>query len=293
MDWNYLRTFHAVAETGSLTKAADQLSISHATAFRHIRAFENQLGSRVFDKVKGHYVLTDAGEEILSLARTVAVSIEDIERRGTGSDVQLKGRVRLTAPASFSYYFLPAYLSELRVEYPEIAVELLTSNDEVNMSTRAAEIALRVTSAPPEHLVGRKLIDIGWGIYASDVYLARRGMPKTVMDLKTHTLIGAVGSLARRDGFVALDADFRSQTKVRCNDLMAMASLARQGEGLALLPADMAVDALTRCLDFPAASDNQLWLLTHPDLRNVERVRRVMAFLAAAFRREPAFRAVH
>lgn len=286
MDWNYLRTFHAVAESGSLTKAAESLSISHATAFRHIRSFEAELGSRVFEKIRGHYALTEAGEEILDLARQVAVSVEDIERRGTGRDVQLKGRVRLTAPGSFSYYFLPGYLKEFRKRYPEIAVELLTSNDELNMSTRAAEIALRVTSAPPDHLIGRKIADIPWGIYASQAYLADGAAPRHLSELKQHQLIGATGPLARRAGFVHLDREFRDQVKIRCDDLMTMASFARQGEGLALLPADMAEGDLVLSQFFPAAPDNQLWLLTHPDLRKVERVRRVMRFLGDALRKD-------
>ncbi|CTQ56217.1 HTH-type transcriptional activator CmpR [Roseibium album] len=286
MDWNYLRTFHAVAETGSLTKAAEQLSISHATAFRHVRAFETALGSRVFEKVKGQYMLTEAGEEILGLAKSVAVSIGDIERQGKGRDVQLKGRVRLTAPGSFSYFFLPGYLSDFRRKYPDISVELLTSNDEINMSTRAAEIALRVTSTPPDHLIGRKIADIPWGIYGSPNYLQKHGQPQTIADLQKHQLIAATGPLARRPGFVYLDQECRDQIAIRCDDLMPMASFALQSEGLALLPADMCREGLTRCMAFSPAPDNQLWLLTHPDLRNIERVKQVMRFLSSAFKLE-------
>ncbi|MCK7611610.1 LysR family transcriptional regulator [Roseibium sediminicola] len=286
MDWNYLRTFQAVADTGSLSAAAERLSISHATAFRHIKAFETELGTRLFDKVQGKYGLTDAGSEILDLARSVAVAMEDIDRRISGTDIQLKGRIRLTAPASFSWHFLPGYLAAFRQAYPEITVELLSSNEELNMSNRAAEIALRVTHTPPEHLIGRRVADIPWGFYASAAYLSERGTPSGLGALGEHDLIGAAGAQARREGFAQIDRMFRARVVVRCDDLMAMAACARQGQGLALLPADVARDGLLHALAHPDLPDNQLWILTHPDLRKVERVRRMMNFLGESFSKE-------
>lgn len=288
MDWNYLRTFQAVADTGSLSGAAERLSISHATAFRHIKAFEGELGTRLFDKVQGKYGLTDAGAEILDLAQSVAVAMEDIDRRISGTDVELKGRIRLTAPASFASHFLPGYLAAFRQAYPQITVELLSSNEELNMSNRAAEIALRVTHMPPDHLIGRKLADIPWGIYASPAYLQRKGTPSSFGTLAAHDLISAAGKLARRGGFARIDRDLRDRVVVRCDDLMAMAACARQGQGLALLPADVAGDGLTCAMAIDGMPDNQLWILTHPDLRKVERVRRMMQFLSEAFGKEQA-----
>jgi len=279
LDWNYLRTFHAVAETGSLTAAADRIGISHATAFRHIKAFEADLGSRLFEKVRGRYRLTEAGEDIVDLARTVAVSIEDIDRRISGSDIELKGRVRVTAPASFSCFFLPGLLAGFRSAFPKISVELLSSNEEVNMSNRASEIALRVTAEPPEHLIGRKIADIPWGVYGSEDYFRLHGVPETLEDLGEHLLIGATGALARRRGFAALDKDFRQRIVSRCDDLMAMAAFARHAQGLALLPADVAAQDLKLAFRPAFLPPNQLWLLTHPDLRHVERVRQVMRYL--------------
>jgi len=284
MDWNLLRTFQAVADTGSLTEAAKRLSISHATAFRHIKTFEAELGTRLFDKVHGKYGLTDAGEEILDLAQTVAVAMEDIDRRISGTDVQLKGRLRLTAPASFCNHVLPARLAKFRRAYPEIMVELLSSNEELNMSNRAAEIALRVTHTPPDHLIGRKLADIPWGFYASAAYLERQGKPNGFEALATHNLVGAAGRLVRREGFARIDRELRDRICVRCDDLTAMAACARHGQGLALLPGDVAGDGLVLVMPFAAIPDNQLWLLTHPDLRKVERVRCMMQFLTQAFR---------
>jgi len=284
MDWNYLRTFHAVSETGSLARAAQRLGISHATAFRHIKAFERDLGTRLFDRLQGSYALTEAGREIAELARPVAAAFEDIERSGSGTDRQLKGRIRLTAPASFSSFCLPATLADFRRAYPHISVELLTSNEELNMAQRAAEVALRVTAAPPEHLIGRKLADIPWGLYASADYLDRMGRPQAMSDLVRHDLIGATGPLARRDGFARIDRELRDQVVCRSDDLMTMGAFAAEGLGLALLPADVAQGTLQHVMTIDGVPDNQLWLLTHADLRKVARVRALMQFLTLGLR---------
>jgi len=289
MDWNYLRTFHAVAETGSLAGAVARLGNSHATAFRHIKALETDLGTRLFDKTQGRYKLTEAGGEIHQLAQTVAIAFDDIERRGSGTDIQLKGRIRLTAPASFACHYLPGYLATFRRTYPDITVELLSTNEELNMNNRAAEIALRVTSSPPEHLVGRKLADIPWGVYASPAYLKMHGKPACPSDLAQHKLIGAAGTLTRQEGFAWIDRDHRDRVVARSDDLMTVAALARQGLGLALLPVDVAQQGLERTLSLEWLRHNQLWLLTHPDLRKVERVRCMMQFLSRSFGSEQDF----
>ena len=265
MDWNYLRTFHAVSEAGSLAKAAEKLAISHATAFRHIRSLEEQLGSRLFEKVKGRYRATEAGAEILDLAQSVVVAMEDIDRRISGADLAFKAR------------------------FPDITVELLTSNEEINMSSRAAEIALRVTSSPPEHLIGRKVADIPWAYFASQSYLDRKSIPASAADLSSHDLIGASGLLAQRPGFIQMDRSLRDRIVVRSDDLTTMAALARKGLGLCLLPMDVAQDGLKKLAVATEVPANELWVLTHPDLRSVERVACMARFLATAFRTETAF----
>jgi len=290
MDWNYLRTFHAVAETRSLAKAAEKLAISHATAFRHIRSLEDQLGSRLFEKAKGRYRPTEAGTEILDLAQSVAVAMEDINRRISGADLALKGRIRLTAPISFAAHFLPGYLREFKARFPDITVELLTSNEEINMSSRAAEIALRVTSAPPEHLIGRKIADIPWAYFGCESYLDHKGIPMTAADLAAHDLIGATGVLSQRPGFVQMDRSLRDRIVIRSDDLMTMAALARKGLGVCLVPLDVGRDGLQQLPVVTQLPANELWVLTHPDLRAVERVACMTRFLAKTFQGETAFR---
>lgn len=282
MDWNHLKTFLAVKDHGTLEEAARHLQVSHTTAFRHLRAFENALGSQLFDRISGRYQLSAAGEEMLTLAHRISGGFDEIERRIAGRDIQAKGLVTLTAPTSFSYSFLPDYIAACGEAHPDIRIELLVTNQELNMSRRTADVALRVSKAPPDHLVGRQVASIEWAAYACDAYLKNHGTPKDLEDLKAHCLIGATGDLSSHAAFVWMDKHASDSVVQRCDELVSMAHFAAAGRGLALLPDDVRMPGFQRCFTFTPAGRNKVWLLTHPDLRNVTKIRIVMRFLASA-----------
>lgn len=287
MDWNLLKLFLAVQETRSLGAAAKALGISHTTAFRHLNALEEQLGARLFDRLQGRYQLTDLGEETLAFARPAAHAFEELERRVMGRDRSPRGTVRLTAPASFASHLLPLHLERMAQDYPDIDVELLVTNQPLEMNDRAADIALRVADAPPGHLVGRRLRSIGWSAYAGKPYLARAGRPLAGGIAGAHHFIGAAGQLARHAAFEWMEHRYKDRVAQRCDDLMAMAGFARAGLGIAVVPDDIGMPDLVRCFSVPEAGRNSLWILTHPDLRKVERIRIVMRFLAEALKSDP------
>ncbi len=286
MNWNDLKLFLAVAETGSLIGAARDLGVSNTTVFRHLNAFEKGIGSRLFERIKGGYELTELGEEMLVLARGISSTFDDIDRKIIGKDTAPKGTVKLTAPSSFSYYFLPGYIADFNKEYPDILIELLVSNQELNMTNRNADIALRVSQAPPEHLVGRQIAQIKWGVYAGGNYVTEFGAPEREDDLAGHHLIGGAGQLREHAAFTWLEKKHADNITQRSDDLIAMASLAEAGQGLAFLPDDLARPGLHHCFTFAPAGQNALWILTHPDLRKVERIKIVMRYLADALTSE-------
>ena len=281
MDWNALKIFMAIAHCRTLTGAATSLGMSHSTAYRRLNDFEEQVG-RLFERLNGNYDLTELGEEMLIRARSISHSFEDIERHIAGKDTQLKGSVRITAPSSFSYNHLPRHLADLNGLYPDIEIELLVTNLELNMSNRHADIAIRVTSAPPDHLVGREVRRIKWGVYGSADYLSKYGSANTLEDLENHCLIGATGSLRSHPTFEWLDKRPELNIRQRTDDLVAMSSLAASGHGLAILPDDLIRPGIERLFTFEPGKENQLWVLTHADLRKVERIKVVMKFLATA-----------
>lgn len=283
MDWNGLKSFLAIADTGSLSGAATRLGVNHSTMFRRLKAFEAEIGGRLFDRINQRYVLTAMGEELLECSRSMADTADLIERRIAGKDVQPRGTVRVTAPYNIVNRYLPVMLATFRQTYPDIQLELLSSNQEVNMNSRQADIAVRATPSPPEHLMGRKVAEIPWSVYGSDYYRNRHGFPDSVERLEQHTLIGATGILASLPGFTWLERHWHDRITSRCDELTAMSYLAEAGHGLAFLPDDQARPGIQRLFGLPAAQASELWLLTHPDLREVERIRLVMRALTNGF----------
>jgi DNA-binding transcriptional LysR family regulator len=283
LDWNYIKSFLAIAETGSLEQAAQKIRVSSTTVFRHIHALEEQAGVRLFDRIRGQYNLTDAGTEMLVPARQIMNSFDIINTTISGADALPAGLVRITAPTSFSYFFLPDNIARFQERWPDIDIELLASNQEFNMTQRYADIAVRVAANPPDHLVGKEIRTLEWGIYgAADKYVHAK-----LDDLLSEPFIGASGTLASQSPYKWLDAKGIKPQRQKTDDLIAMAHLARAGCGLACLPTDIALPGLRLLAPLPEVTANKLWVLTHPDLRNISRIRETMRWISKSLKDEP------
>ena len=277
--WDDLRYFRAVGECGSLNGARKKLGVNHSTVFRRIRGLEAKLGVRLFERRDAQYHLTGAGEALMVRAEQVAHAIDEVDRLILGGDQALEGTVRITCPDGFAYYALPPLMVEFRERYPGIEIELLASSDDFNLSRMEADIALRATPAPPEHLVGRKLMTVPWYLYGSDSALAFSNTPLRVEDFVDQLFIGPDRALLRLAPMQWLEKNSQELNIVaRANTLMGMAALVRAGVGLALLPDDVA-EGLVPLGEFERQFQSPLWLLTHPDLRSNARVRACSRFL--------------
>lgn len=283
MDWNALKLVLAIAENGTLSGAAQDLKVNHSTVFRRLNAFEDEIGGRLFKRLNHGYELTPMGEELFASAKKIAGSFDELERQVVGKDVQPKGTVKITAPNNIAYRYLPRYLTAFNEIYPDIRIELLISNLEVNMNNRQADIAVRATFAAPEHLVGRKVRAFKWSVYSSKTYQKKHGLPKNRQQLKQHSLIGATGMLCQLPAFRWLEKNLSQNITARCDELIAMAAYAEAGQGLAILPDDHQRPGINKLFTFEFGKTSDLWLLTHPDLRYVERIKLVMQHLAKAF----------
>lgn len=291
MNWNALKLFLAIVDSGTLTGAAKILEVNHSTVFRRLNTFEDEVGGRLFERLSHGYELTAMGEELLVEAKKIATSFENMERHIVGKDIQPKGTVKITAPNNIVYRYLSRYLTTFSQHYPDIRIELLISNLEFNMTNRQADIAVRATPAPPEHLVGRKIRSINWSVYASKNYKEKRGcsknsIPKNINQLADHTLIGAAGGMKSLPAYVWLDKEYPQQIKLRCDELTAMAAFVEAGHGLAILPDDQQRPGIIKLFTFEPGEKSDLWLLTHPDLRHVERIKLVMQHLFVSFSEE-------
>ena len=279
-DWDDLRFFLAVGETGSLAGAARRLRVNHSTVFRRINAMEEKLQVRLFDRLPEGYRLTPEGESIIDEARRIEESIHEIDRRIAGKDLQLSGLIRLTSPLELALKFLPELLARFAAAYPDIEIEIAVSDSDFDLSRREADLALRATAAPPEHLIGRKIVDLPWFAVAGEAYLEPHGVPADVDALSGHCLIGADAAFSRLTIFEWQRRRFpASIIRYRSNNLATMAALARAGLGIAFLPVDQDQAGLRRLFPVCAEATSGLWLLTHPDLRQTARVRTLMTFL--------------
>ena len=291
MDWNALKLFLSIVDNGTLSGAAKVLGVNHSTVFRRLNTFEDEIGGRLFERLSHGYELTAMGEELLVEAKIIATSFDNMERHIVGKDIQPKGTVKITAPNNIVYRYLSRYLTTFSQLYPDIRIELLISNLEFNMTNRQADIAVRATPAPPEHLVGRRIRSINWSVYASESYKEKHGsfknkFPKNISQLTEHTLIGAAGGMKSLPAYVWLDKKYPQQIQLRCDELTAMAAFVEAGHGLAILPDDQQRPGIIKLFTFDPGERSHLWLLTHPDLRYVERIKLVMQHLAKSFAQE-------
>jgi DNA-binding transcriptional LysR family regulator len=289
MDWNSLKVFLAIARRGSLSAAADELVVNHSTIFRRLNAFEDQIGGRLFERINNRYELTALGHELLKLAQNIENSFDGISRHIVGKDFKPNGVVKITAPNNIAYRYLPRYISDFNEVYPDIRIELLVSNQEFNMSNRQADIAVRATLSPPEHLIGKPVRALNWSVFGSEKYKNNFGLPGSASELINHSLIGATGSISRLSAFIWQDKHFSDQVITRSDDLTAMSYLVESGLGLAFLPDDQSRPELIKLFEINESNLSHLWLLTHPDLRNVERIKLVIQHLSQAFENERNF----
>lgn len=270
MNWNDLKVFLAITESGSLSGAAKQLAQNHSTVFRRLNALEESISVRLFDRSAGHYVLTPAGERMRELVRETDHSIQKIERELVGQDIAPSGKVRITSALSLAKSFLVPVVGELRKSYPGILVEIAVGDSDYDLNRREADIALRATNHPPQNLIGKKITELDWWICGAAI--KNKQAFNSLEDIRQYDLIGADSDLIRLRSFQWLDKNLKPSIVCRSNDLSAIAELARAKIGLALLPADHVDNSLKKLFKVPDINE-ELWLLTHPDLRNVRRIR--------------------
>ena len=290
MNWDDIRYFLAVADGKSLNAAARQLGVNHSTVFRRVGGFESAVGARLFERLPEGYQLTQAGEELAVHARRASEEFDAMQLKLLGKDFRPSGNVRMTAPDSIAYEFLPGYLADFRERYPDIRIELVVGAENLDLSRREADVALRATAEPPPHLVGRKLLSLRWAFFASPNYVARNANPGKLEALANHALIGASGPLRRLPAFRQFEKALRHEPQMRCSTLDAMSAMAVAGLGIALLPDDQQKPGLERLFELRPAVSTTLWLLTHPELRRTERIRLLMQHLYDAFRADDRLR---
>jgi len=289
MDWDHLRFFLAVARAGSLAGAARDLRVNHSTVFRRINAFEEELGTRLFERLPEGYLLTALGEAALAQAERADEAVAALTRSAAAGDYRLSGDIRMTTAPVLATDFVAPLLPRFRARYPGIRVEIGVSDTDYDLARRQADLALRATSAPPGYLVGRRVVRVPWLAFGSRRYLSKRGAaPRSVAELSQHDLVGADEAFRRLPAFGWLHRQFpREQFVATASDLNTIAAMIAAGLGLGILPADQAGKRFEPLFVLEPSFSSDFWLLTHPDLRNVARIRAFSTYLFESLRADP------
>ena len=280
LDWDDLRLVLAIARARSLSGAARALSVNHATVFRRLGGIETRLGVRLFDRHKGGYVPTAAGEELERVASTIDEQVADLDRRLTGRDLRLEGSLRVTTVDTIARTLMPPVIARFAAAYPGVTLELAVDKAIVSLSRREADVAVRPTLEPPEGLVGRRIADLGFAVYGARTYLKAAG----AREERDHVWIVPDDSLGHLPVAKWLRRMAPPRVALRSDSFVAMAEAAAAGIGLVTLPCYTGDShkGLARVGRPRPGLGAALWLLTHEDLRRTARVRAFMDLAASA-----------
>lgn len=275
LDWSDYHLLLAIARSGSLRAAADDLHINHATVSRRLAALTEAQGYPLFDREAGQYVPTEAGKILLNAARAIERHTLEAERQIASHDMN-RGTARLTIslPNILATDLLLDDLLDLRRAMPDVTLSLHSGYHFVDMDRRDADVVIRITNTPPDHLVGRRLFPYARCEYARAGYL--NDTPP-----EQRSWLGWPGD-ARHPEWVRDTTQPDAPVDLRVLDFKARNLAARAGAGM-ILDACFVADRCPELARLPGAipkPDRMIWMLTHPDLRAARPVRLAMGFLS-------------
>ena len=285
-DWDDLRLFLAVARAGTTLGAARAVGTSQPTVVRRIAAFEKAVGLTLFDRRRTGYALTAAGREILPLAERVEADMQILACAISTRTRKLAGTVRVTAAEPVANLFLAPAVVAFRRVHPDVEVQLLISDEFVDLAQGEADVALRATidTLDDGELVGRRLADAPWAVYCSRGYAAQAGRPVSLAEMDGHAILGSENTLGAFPAMVWLERVAPGAKVVwRSNSLSSLQSAVRAGLGLSTLPCLLGGNdpELVKCFDAQGAPHPELWILAHPNARKRPHIRAFIDALTA------------
>ncbi|THF56019.1 LysR family transcriptional regulator [Ollibium composti] len=246
LDWDKLRVFHAAAEAGSFTHAAETLHLSQSAISRQVSALEHDVGVPLFSRHARGLVLTEQGEMLFRTAHDVLMKLESIKSRLAETKDRPSGVLRVTTTVGLGTGWLTERSKEFLDLYPEINLQLVFTNEELDLTMRQADCAVRLREPSQPDLIQRRLFTVHLHVFAAQAYLDKHGTPKSVADLDDHRLVTFGEPVPHYlAGLNALETVGKSEGQRRTsvlqiNDLMSIMRAVRRGVGLAMLPDYMA-----------------------------------------------------
>ena len=242
MDWDKLKIFYAVAEAGSFTSATVVLNISQSAISRQIQSLEEDLNVKLFERHARGLTLTENGEYVYKTAREVIGKLKEVETSLGDKKNKPTGKLTVSTVVSFGTTWLTPRIQEFMQLNPEIEIELIFDDKELDLSTRQADIGIFMRRPKQLSYIQRKLININYHIYGSPKYLEKHGYPKTVKDLDKHKFIsfgrGAPSPVYNPDWALKLGMkdNRKRKTVMKVNSVYGLLLAVQSGVGLAALP---------------------------------------------------------
>lgn len=281
-DWDDLRFFLSVAEHGSTLAAGSALRTSQSTVFRRIAALEAALGVLLFERRPSGYVLTATGSTLLPVAKQIETGITRFAETAADAIAQTIGVVRLSAPDSALEYMLPTVMAGFRRRFPNVRIEIVVSNRQLDLATGEADVAVRANPASDQALFGRRLGEDRPVIAGSRLYAEQHPLPRSDAEVADHDFINLTGVLP------VLLADWFTRVVPKSRILLQPDSMAsavtamRSGLGISVLPqfvVDRDPDLVAAPLQLPL-KPIELWVLTHERLRGSPPARALIDLIA-------------
>ena len=280
MDWDKLKIFHAVAEAGNFTKATYILNLSQSAISRQIQSLEQELKTRLFERHARGLSLTENGEYLFKTAREVISKLKDVESTLMDKKDKLSGKLTVTTVVSFGTTWLTPRIQEFMKLNPEIEIELIFDDKELDLSTRQADIGIWMRRPKQLNYVQKKLIDINYHIYGSTKYLEQNGHPKTLQELNKHNFIsygkGAPSPVFNPDWALKLGVKDNKKRKpvMKVNSIYGLLLAVQSGVGLAALPdyITISVPNIVKVLPQIEGPKTEAYFVYPQSLRNTARV---------------------
>ena len=287
MDWDKLKIFHVVAEAGSFTSATVILNLSQSAISRQIQSLEDDLKVKLFERHARGLTLTENGEYVYKTAHEVISKLKEVETSLGDQKNKPSGKLTITTVRSFGTHWLTPRIQEFMKLNPEIEVELIFDDKELDLSTRQADIGIFMRRPKKLNYIQRKLIDINYHIYGSSKYLEKHGMPKTINDLSKHKFIsfgkGAPSPVYNPDWALKIGMKDNNKRKslMKVNSVMGLLLAVESGVGLAALPDYLVFQStnLIKVLPKVEGPITEAYFVYPQSLKNVARVQAFRNFL--------------
>jgi len=289
MDWDKLKVFHAAAEAGSFTHAGEQLGLSQSAVSRQVSALEQELSVSLFHRHARGLILTEQGELLYRTAHDVFMKLEAARTKLTDSRERPHGDLKVTTTVGIGVNWLTPRLGEFIDLYPDIRITLITTDEELDLAMREADVAIRLRQPTQPDLIQRKLFTVHFHAYASPEYLKRFGTPRSLEDLDKQRILMLGGTIPNYLQSTTWLTDVNREGKgprptlMQINNILGVLTACQRGLGIAMLP-DYLVEnngGLVQLFSESDAVTLDAYFVYPEELKSVARIQVFRDFLVA------------